>query len=189
MAIDTSDFKTGMCIYLDGDVYQLIEFQHVKPGKGGAFVRTRLKRLKTGQVLEKTFRAGERIEPAFVEKRTLQFLYRSDDQITCMDLETFDQETYPVSLFGDAAKYLLEGMNVQALTADGEVIGLEVPTFIEQKVIETDPSFKGDTVSGGKPAKLESGAVVIVPFHINVGDVIKVDTRTDTYLERTQTAG
>lgn len=189
MAIDTSDFKNGMCIYLDGEVFQIIEFQHVKPGKGGAFVRTKLRKLKTGQNLEKTFRAGERFDSAFVEKRKLQFLYRTGDEITCMDMESYDQENYNVAQFGDGAKYLVDGMEVFAITVDGEVIGLEIPNFVVQKIVETDPSFKGDTVSGGKPATLESGAVVTVPFHISTGDVIKVDTRTDEYLERVSTKG
>lgn len=189
MAIDTSDFRTGMNIYLDGEVYTIIEFQHVKPGKGGAFVRTKLRKLKTGQNIEKTFRAGERMEPAYVEKRKMQFLYRSGDDVVCMD-EDFEQHSYPSSYFGDGIKYLKEGMDVSAVTVDGNVWGLEVPNFVELMVAETDPAFKGDTVSGGgKPATLEGGATVTVPFHISVGDVIKVDTRTDTYLERVKTSG
>jgi elongation factor P len=189
MAIDTSDFKTGMAIYLDGEVYKIVEFQHVKPGKGGAFVRTKLKKIKTGQTIEKTFRAGERFDPARVEQKPMQFLYRAGDSVTCMNLEDYDQADYPIEMFGSGSKYLMEGMNVSATTIDGTVIGLEVPTFVEMKVAETDPAFKGDTVSGGtKPATLESGAVVAVPFHIGVGDVVKVDTRTDAYLERVSSA-
>jgi elongation factor P len=189
MASDTSDFRTGMCIYLDGEVYSIVEFQHVKPGKGGAFVRTKLRKLKTGQNLEKTFRAGEKIESAYVERKKMQFLYRSGDEVVCMDMDDFEQHHFPVGMFGDRAAYLVEGMDVQAVVVDGQVFGLELPNFVEQKVVETDPGFKGDTVTGGKPAKLESGATITVPFHINVGDVIKVDTRTDEYLERTQTGG
>jgi len=189
MAIDTSDFKTGMAIYLDGEVYKIVEFQHVKPGKGGAFVRTKLKKIKTGQTIEKTFRAGERFDPARVEQKPMQYLYRAGDSVTCMNLEDYDQADYPIDMFGSGSKYLMEGMNVSATTIDGTVVGLEVPTFVEMKVAETDPAFKGDTVSGGtKPATLESGAVVAVPFHIGVGDVVKVDTRTDAYLERVSSA-
>lgn len=189
MAIDTSDFKTGMAIYLDGEVYKIVEFQHVKPGKGGAFVRTKLKKIKTGQTIEKTFRAGERFDPARVEQKPMQYLYRAGDSVTCMNLEDYDQADYPIDMFGSGSKYLMEGMNVSATTIDGTVVGLEVPTFVEMKVAETDPAFKGDTVSGGtKPATLESGAVIAVPFHIGVGDVVKVDTRTDAYLERVSSA-
>ena len=190
MAIDTSDFKNGMSIYLDGEVYTIADFQHVKPGKGGAFVRTKLRKLKTGQNVEKTFRAGERVQPAFVERRKLQFLYKAGEDIVCMDLEAYDQTSHSLELFGDNAKYLKEGMEVFALVVDDKVVALEVPNFVELEISETEPGFKGDTVSGGsKPATLESGAVVNVPFHINIGDIIKVDTRTGSYLERVKAAG
>jgi elongation factor P len=186
LAIDTSDFKNGMHMYLDGDVWTIVEFQHVKPGKGGAFVRTRLRKVRTGQILEKTFRSGERVEPAFVEKVKMQFLYRQMDEMVLMDLDSYEQIPVPESAIGDQAKYLKEDMEIIALQASGEVLGYETPNFIELEVIETDPGYKGDTVSGSstKPAKLETGATINVPFHINVGDVVKVDTRTDTYLER-----
>lgn len=190
MAIDTSDFRNGMAIYLDGEVFTIIEFQHVKPGKGGAFVRTKLRKLKTGQNIEKTFRAGEKVESAYVEKRKMEFLYRSGEEVVLMDPETYDQQHYSIELFGDGAKYLSEGMDVSAMIVDGEVFNLEVPQFVEVGVAETDPGFKGDTVSGGsKPATLATGAQIAVPFHINVGDIIKVDTRTDTYLERVKSGG
>ena len=186
MAIDTSDFKNGMHFYLDGDVYTIVEFQHVKPGKGGAFVRTRLRKVKTGQMLEKTFRSGERVEPAFVEKLKMQFLYRQASEMILMDLDTYEQFPVPEDCLGSQGKYLKEDMEIVALSANGETLGYELPNFVELAIVETDPGFKGDTVSGGstKPAKLESGATVNVPFHLNVGDVVKVDTRTDTYLER-----
>lgn len=185
MAIDTSDFKNGMHFYIDGDVFTLIEFQHVKPGKGGAFVRTRLRKVKSGQTLEKTFRAGERVEPAFVEKLKMQFLTKVRDDATLMDLDTYEQMNVPLAVMGDQAKYLKEDAEVIALVADGETLGYELPNFVELEVVETDPGFKGNTVSGStKPAKLESGATVQVPFHIETGDVVKVDTRTDAYLER-----
>ena len=190
MATDTSDFRNGMNIYVGGDVYTIVQFQHVKPGKGGAFVRTKLRKLMTGQNMEKTFRAGERVETAFVERRPLQFLYKAGDDIVCMDMEDYDQTHYAKELLGDGIKYLKDGVQISAVTVDGRVTSLEVPDFVELVVKETDPGLKGDTVSGGsKPATLESGATVSVPFHINTGDVIRIDTRTDTYLERVQARG
>ena len=186
LAIDTSDFKNGMHFYLDGEVYTIVEFQHVKPGKGGAFVRTRLRKLKTGSILEKTFRSGERVEPAFVEKLKMQFLYRQGSELVLMDLDTYEQLPVEETTLGDQAKYLKEDMEIVALKAGDEVLGYELPNFVELAVAETEPGYRGDTVSGSstKPAKLETGAMVQVPFHINEGDVVKVDTRTDTYLER-----
>ncbi len=186
LAIDTSDFKNGMHMYLDGDVWTIIEFQHVKPGKGGAFVRTKLRKVRSGQVLEKTFRSGERVEPAFVEKMKMQYLYRQNEEAILMDLDTYEQIPVGMSTLGDQGKYLKEDMEIIALQASGETLGYELPNFIELEIVETDPGYKGDTVSGSstKPAKLESGAVINVPFHLNVGDVVKVDTRTDSYLER-----
>lgn len=186
MAVDTSDFKNGMHFIMDGDVYTIVEFQHVKPGKGGAFVRTRLRNLKSGRTLEKTFRSGERVEPVFVEKVKQQFLYRQGDDLVLMDLDSYEQIPVPSATLGDQSKYLKEDMEIVSLVANGETLGYEIPNFVELEVMETDPGYKGDTVSGGstKPATLESGAVIQVPFHINVGDTIKVDTRTDNYLER-----
>lgn len=185
MAIDTSDFKNGMHFYMDGDVWTILEFQHVKPGKGGAFVRTRLKKVRTGQVIEKTFRSGERVEPAFVEKTPMQFLYKQGGEAILMDLDTYEQIPVPVGNLGDQAKYLKDETEINALVAGSDTLGYELPNFVELEVVETDPGFRGDTVSGSnKPAKLETGATVQVPFHINIGDVIKVDTRTDAYLER-----
>lgn len=185
LAIDTSDFKNGMHFYMDNDVWTIIEFQHVKPGKGGAFVRTRLKKVRTGQVIEKTFRSGERVEPAYVEKVVVQFLYKQGSDAIMMDLDTYEQNPVPFATLGDQAKYLKEETEITALQSGDDILGYELPNFVELEVIETDPGFKGDTVSGSnKPAKLATGATVQVPFHINTGDVIKVDTRTDSYLER-----
>ncbi len=185
MAVDTSDFRNGMHFIMDGEVYTIVEFQHVKPGKGGAFVRTRLRKLKNGSTLEKTFRSGERVEPVFIEKTKVQFLSRQRGNAVLMDLDTYEQNEIPESQLGEQAKYLKEDAEVIALVANGETLGYELPTFVELEVTETDPGFKGDTVSGSnKPAKLETGASVNVPFHINIGDVIKIDTRTDSYLER-----
>ncbi|MEI6511940.1 MAG: elongation factor P [bacterium] len=183
--IDTSDFRNGMHIILDRDIYTIVEFQHVKPGKGGAFVRTRLKKLTTGQALEKTFRAGEKMEQAMVERTKMVYLYRQGDEYVLMDQESYEQIPISIAMLGDQAKYLKEEMELTVLTGDGVMLGVEAPTFVELEVVETDPTFKGDTVSGGgKPAKLETGAIINVPFFVEVGDVVKVDTRTDSYLER-----
>lgn len=175
-----------MAFYLDGEVYTIVEFQHVKPGKGGAFVRTRLKNVRSGGVLEKTFRSGERVEPAYIERKKMQYLYRQGSDVVLMDLDSYEQFEIAESRFGAAAKYLKDEMEVTATEVDGQAIGYEVPNFVEMQIVETDPGYRGDTVSGGstKPAKLESGAVVQVPFHIKEGDTVKVDTRTDAYLER-----
>ncbi len=186
MAIDTSDFRNGLHFYMDSDVWTIIEFQHVKPGKGGAFVRTRLRKVKSGQVVEKTFRSGEKVEPAHVEKRIMQFLYKQGEELVLMDMDSFEQEPVAAASLGSQGKYLKEEMEVIALVAGGEVLGYEIPNFVELEISQTDPGFKGNTVSGGstKPATLETGAMVQVPYHLNEGDWIKVDTRTDEYLER-----
>lgn len=175
-----------MHINLDGDVYTIIEFQHVKPGKGGAFVRTRMRKVKTGSVLERTFRSGEKVEPVFVEKVKKQFLYRQGDDLVLMDMDSYEQDPVPSASLGDQAKYLKEDSELIVLEANGEVLGYELPSFVELQIVETEPGYKGDTVSGGatKSAKLETGAVINVPFHINEGDIVKIDTRTDSYLER-----
>jgi len=183
---DTSDFKRGMAIIVDGEVCQIIEFQHVKPGKGGAFVRTKLKRLRTGATVEKTFRAGEKVDDVYIEKVTYQFLYKTGNEITLMDLDSFDQVTVDTSVIGEGVEFLKEEMEVMALVANGETLGYEIPQFVELAIAQTDPGERGNTVSGSatKPATLETGAVVQVPFHINEGDVIKVDTTSGSYLER-----
>lgn len=183
--IDTSDFRNGISIVQDGEVYQLIEFQHVKPGKGGAFVRTRLKNLRTGATLEKTFRAGEKMEQAILERRKLTFQYNQGDEYVFMDMETFDQVPIPQSAIGPAVKYLKDNTEVEVCSHNGRILSVELPMVMEFEVTETDPGLRGDTASGGsKPATVETGAVVQVPLFINVGERIRVDTRTDTYLER-----
>jgi elongation factor P len=183
--IDTSDFKNGLGIELDGQVFTIVEFQHVKPGKGGAFVRTRLKNVRSGAVLEKTFRAGEKMEQAILDRRPMNYLYSQDGEYFLMDMETFDQIAVPRSVIGDAVKYLKEETEVQVLRHNDQVIGVDIPLFMELEVVEADPGLRGDTASGGsKPARLETGAVVQVPLFINVGERIRVDTRNDTYLER-----
>lgn len=171
---------------MDGDIWTLLEFQHVKPGKGGAFVRTRLRKVKTGQVLEKTFRSGEKIDPVFLEKVKMQFLYKQGTEAVLMDLDSYEQIPVETTLLGDQADFLKEEMEIVSLQVKGEVLGYELPNFVELEVVETDPGERGNTVSGGatKPAKLESGATVQVPFHINIGDVLKIDTRSGSYLER-----
>ncbi|MCC6731124.1 MAG: elongation factor P [Chthonomonadales bacterium] len=183
--IDTSDFRNGLSIRQDSDIFTIVEFQHVKPGKGGAFVRTRLRNVRTGAVIEKTFRAGEKMEQARLERRPMQFLYVQEDLYFLMDTETYEQISVPRSAFGDPVKYLKDGTEVTVLDHDGTVIGVEVPFFVELEVVETDPGVRGDTAAGGsKPAKVATGAVIQVPFFINVGDRVKIDTRTDSYLER-----
>ena len=183
--ISTNDFKSGMSIELDGVIYQILESQHVKPGKGGAFVRTKLKNVKTGGIIDKTFNAGEKVNPARVERRQMQYLYNSGDQYFVMDMETYEQIPVQAEAFGESVKFLKENMTVTVITHEGTVLGAELPTSVELEVVETDPGLRGDTASGGnKPAKLETGAVVRVPLFINVGDIIKVDTRTGDYLSR-----
>ncbi len=183
--IDTSDFRNGLSIILDNEIFTIIEFQHVKPGKGGAFVRTKLKNVKTGATIDKTFRAGERMEQAVLDRKPMQFIYEQDGDYYMMDLDTFEQIPVKRELIGDAVKYLKENEQVTVMTHEGTVIGVELPFTVELEVVETDPGVRGDTASGGsKPARLETGAVIQVPFFINVGDRIRVDTRTDAYLER-----
>lgn len=186
LAIDTSDFTNGMAFYMDGDIYQILEFQHVKPGKGGAFVRTRLKKVKTGNVFEKTFRSGEKFDPCFLEKVPYQFLFRTGSDLTLMDLDSYEQVSVPSSVIGDSAQYLKEEVEVQALTADGEVLGYEVPNFVVLRVTSAEPGVRGNTATGGvlKGATVETGAAVQVPMHIEEGDDIKIDTRSGNYIER-----
>lgn len=183
--IDTSDFRNGLHIIQDSEIFTIIEFQHVKPGKGGAFVRTKLRNLKTGATIDKTFRAGERMEQAVVERKEMEYLYNDGSEFIIMDMETFDQIPINSTLIGDQAKYMKENTPVTAIIYNGNVIGVEIPFFVELEVTETTANMKGDTASGGgKPATLETGAVVNVPFFIAIGDKVKIDTRTDTYLER-----
>jgi elongation factor P len=183
--VSTNDFRTGLTIEIDGEVYQVVDFQHVKPGKGAAFVRAKLRNMKTGYVHERTFRAGEKVPTARVEYREMQYLYKTGDQYHVMDMDTYEQTTLSESAIGEGVKYLKENMVVNVAMYEGNPIGVQLPNFVELKVVETAPSFRGDTATGGgKPAVLETGATVQVPFFINVGDVIRVDTRTGEYLER-----
>ena len=183
--IDTGDFKNGVSIILDGDIFTIVWFQHHKPGKGGAVMRTKLKNLRTGGVVDKTFNAGEKMEQAILDRHLMQYLYKQDDEYVLMHPETFEQVGVPASAFGNGIKYLKDGMDVTVLEHDEKILGAEVPDFVELEITNTDPNFKGDTSSGGgKPATLETGAVVNVPFFVEIGDKVKVDTRSDTYLER-----
>jgi elongation factor P len=172
-------------VEVDGDVYTVVEFLHVKPGKGSAFVRTKLKNVKNGAVLERTFRAGEKLPRAHVEYKEMQYLYSSGDEYSFMDSTSFEQVALRKESLGDAIKWLKEQDTVGLQVYQGEIIGVELPNFVELAVAETAPGFKGDTATGGtKPATLETGAVVQVPFFVNVGDKIRVDTRTGLYLSR-----
>ncbi len=185
MAISTNDFRPGITVIIDGEIYMVLEAQHVKLGRGGAHVRTRLKHLLTGNVLERNFRAGEEFEQAIVERRPYQFLYRQGDEFVFMDTETYDQVTLSGDQVGDAALFLKEGAEVTLVFHEGNPLMVELPTSVELQVVDTDPGVRGDTASGGsKPAKLETGAVIQVPLFINVGDVVRVDPRTGRYIER-----
>jgi len=181
----TSDFRNGLIIKFKNDLFSIVEFQHVKPGKGGAFVRTTLKNLKTGRVLENTFRAGEKVDTIRVERKKYQYLYRDGESLVCMDNETYEQMNIPISLFGDGVSYLKESEEIDILFNGSEIITVEIPVFAYLKVVETEPGFKGDTATGAvKPAKLETGVHINVPLFIEEGDLLKVDTRTGAYAER-----
>lgn len=183
--ISTTDFRGGLRLEVEGEPYIIVEFQHVKPGKGGAFVRTTLKHLKTGNTINKTFRSGEAFEVPDLEEKTAQYLYAQEDSRHFMDLETYEQFMLTTEQLGDRRDFLKETSTVKILFYRGQPITVELPTFVELLVAETDPWRKGTTSSGGsKPATLETGVVIKVPVHINVGDVLKIDTRTGTYVER-----
>jgi elongation factor P len=183
--ISTNEFRTGLTIELDGDVYQVVDFQHVKPGKGAAFVRTKIRNVRTGGVVERTFNAGEKIPRARVEKKEFQYLYNDGSVFNFMDMETYDQVGLNADELGDAVKYLKENMTISILTFQGKSMGVDLPNYVELEVVETSPGIKGDTASGGsKPATLETGYVVQVPFFINIGDVLQIDTRTGQYIKR-----
>ncbi|MDY6796802.1 MAG: elongation factor P [Actinomycetota bacterium] len=183
--ISTADFRNGMTIEIDGNLFNIVYFQHVKPGKGGAFVRTKLKNLKTGQVTDKTFRAGEKVELAVLDKRKMQFLYREGGNLVFMDMETYEQMVVSEEIIGESASLIKEGVTVDIPLYEGDPVGVELPVFVKLEVTETAPGVKGDTASGGsKPATLETGLVLNVPLFIEAGNVIKVDSRTGEYVER-----
>lgn len=181
----TADLRNGLTIRLDGKLHTIVEFQHVKPGKGGAFVRTKLKKLDTGQVIDKTLRAGEWVDIVRVERRPAEYLYADNSLYYFMERETYEQFCLPQDLLGDCLKYLKENTTLALLFADGKPVGVELPTYCELKVVATDPGLKGDTATGGtKPATLETGLVLSVPLFIQIGDLIRIDTRSGEYLAR-----
>ena len=185
MAVSTNQFKIGMCIMYNDKMWLIVDFQHVKPGKGGAFVRTKLKELKSGRVVDVTFRAGEKVDDVRVETKHLQYLYSDGGAFHFMDTSSYEQFEIGADFVGDAAKWLKENDEVAVVYAGGEMIGVEPPMFVELAVTDTDPGFKGDTVQGGtKAATLETGAVVQVPMFVEVGDTLKIDTRDGSYITR-----
>ncbi len=183
--ISTNQFKNGSAIRVDGKRFTILSFQHVKPGKGAAFVRTRLRNMDSGAVVEKTFRAGEKVDNIRTESREMQYLYKDGDLFHFMDQETFDQVGIPADVLGDSAGYIVPNGVVGVFSADGEVVSVEPPAHVDLEVSQTDPGVKGDTATGGsKPATLETGVVVQVPLFVNTGDRVRVDTRSKEYLTR-----
>ena len=185
MMISTNDFHTGLTIELDGTVYSVEEFEHSKSGRGGAFVRTKLRNLEKGNVIQKTFRAGKKVERAHVEKRKMKFLYWDGENYVFMDNETYDQIELSKDQLGDKINYIKENSDINVIMHGDHPLDIDLPTFVELEVKQTEPGIKGDTVSGGnKPATMETGLVIKVPLFIEEGDIIKIDTRTDEYVER-----
>lgn len=183
--ISTNDFRTGLTIEVDGDIWQVVEFQHVKPGKGAAFVRSKLKNMRNGAVQERTFRAGEKLPKAHIETREMQYLYNSGDEYTFMDTESYEQINLPASRLEHEKKFLLENMNVYIVNYKDEVIGIQLPNTVVLEVTETEPGIKGDTATGAtKNATLETGLTVQVPLFINQGDKLIIDTRNIAYVSR-----
>ena len=183
--ISTADFKNGMGLKINGKYYTIVEFQHVKPGKGGAFVRYKIRDLKSGRVIDQTCNAGTKFENVQLITKEMQYLYNDGDSFYFMDNETYEQIPVPADFIGDSVKWFKENDNCQLLYADTELLGVQPPMFIEVEITETDPGFKGDTVQGGaKPATIETGAVIQVPMYLNQGEVIKVDTRDGKFVSR-----
>jgi elongation factor P len=184
-AVSTNDLKNGMTLDLPEGLFQVVEFQHVKPGKGGAFVRTTLKNVRSGAVVDRTFRAAEKVEQAIVDRREMQYLYRDGDDLVFMDNESYDQLTVAPTALGESANYIVDGSTVQLAMYNSEIVGVELPAAVELSVRETEPGVQGDRVSGArKPATLETGLVLQVPLFVNVGDRLKVDTRSGEYITR-----
>lgn len=183
--IDTSEFRKGLKIELEGEPFVIVDFQHVKPGKGSAFVRTRLKSLTTGNVLEKTFKSGDKVGAPDLEEKTMQYLYHEGDNYLFMDQKNYEQISMDREALGDAVNYLKDELVVRVLFHNGRSIGVELPTFVEMKVVEAKPGVRGDTATGGtKPATMETGVIVQVPLFVEQGEIIKVDTRDGSYVER-----
>ncbi len=183
--ISAGDFRNGLTFEYDGNVYQVVEFQHVKPGKGAAFVRTKMKNVMTGGVVERTFNPTEKVEPARIERKDMEYLYEDSGLYYFMDQETYDQIPLSEDQLGDALKFVMENMTVKILSYKGNVFAVEPPTFVEMKVTATEPGVKGNTATNvTKPATVESGAIITVPMFVNEGDTIRIDTRTGEYMER-----
>jgi elongation factor P len=183
--ISTGELRRGITIELEGDLYKVVDFQHVKLGRGSAFVRVTLKNLRTGSNVQRTFQAGEKFEQVRLERRTVQYLYKDGDQYHFMDTETYEQPILSAAILGDTVNYLKENDNIDLLMYGDEPIDVEMPTAVNLRVAQTEPGFKGDTATGGnKPATMETGLVVMVPLFIGEGDMLKIDTRTGEYLER-----
>ncbi len=183
--ITAGDFRNGVTFELDGQIFQIVEFQHVKPGKGAAFVRTKLKNIVTGATVERTFNPTDKMPKAHIERKDMQYLYSDEDLYHFMDVETFEQMPIGKDKIGDSLKFVKENEVVKILSHKGNVFGIEPPTFVELKIVETEPGFKGDTATGAtKPATVETGAVIKVPLFVDSGDVIRIDTRTGEYMER-----
>ena len=183
--ISVNDFRTGITIELDGVLWQVVDFQHVKPGKGAAFVRSKLKNLAKGTTVEKTFRGGEKVQRAIVERKPFQYLYASDDDYVFMNNDTYEQVQLTAEFIGDGLKWLKDSMDVQIVFHGDKILEVEMPNFVELKVTQTDPGLKGDTAQGGsKPATVETGAIVTVPLFVEEGDVLQIDTRSGEYLKR-----
>jgi elongation factor P len=183
--ITTNDLKTGITLELDNGLFQVVDFQHVKPGKGSAFVRTKLRNVKTGNVFDRTFNAGIKVEQAIINRDEMQFLYRDGDEYVFMNNSTYEQMNVQPTALGEAVDYMIEGMTAQVAFFDGEIIGVEIPASVELTISETEPGVQGDRVSGArKPATLETGKVVQVPLFVEIGEKIRVDTRTGDYMTR-----
>ncbi|MGI8502423.1 MAG: elongation factor P [Hassallia sp.] len=183
--ISSNDFRPGVSIVLDGSVWRVIEFLHVKPGKGSAFVRTKLKNVQSGSVVEKTFRAGESVPQANLEKSTMQHTYKEGDEFVFMDMETYEEGRLSAKQIGDRVKYLKEGMEAEVIRWGDQVLGVELPKSVVLEIVQTDPGVKGDTATGGsKPATLETGATIMVPLFIAQGERIRIDTQEDKYISR-----
>ena len=183
--ISTNEFKTNVTVTIDGDAWQVVEFQHVKPGKGAAFVRAKMRNMSTGAVVERTFNAGERLPKARIERRTMQYLYESDGMYVFMDNETYEQTELSKETLGSALNFLQENMDVKIMSYENRVLGVDLPNTVNLTVVETEPGIKGDTATGGsKNATMNTGYVVKVPLFINEGDVLAIDTRTGDYISR-----
>ncbi|MBI2995369.1 MAG: elongation factor P [Candidatus Melainabacteria bacterium] len=183
--ISVNDFRTGQTIIWNNSVWSVVEFLHVKPGKGAAFVRAKLKNIEKGNVIETTFRGGERLPVANVEKREMQYLYKTGTSITFMDTQSYEQIEVSEEQIGEQVKYLKEQTNVMVLFFDGRIVGIDLPAHVELRVIDTPPAYRGDTAAGNnKPATLETGAEVQVPFFVNIGDIVRIDTRNNQYIDR-----